>query len=152
VVHEGEIAVVALDHLAVYPNGFTVNVVILVNPHQPNQSWGALVGTRDDHLPRIGVRFSDGRTGGRLTRFNPMATAPAKDEQGLPIEPFVSFAGGGGGGGAGWRFIAWVYPLPPDGPLEIFIGLPAAGLEEASVTVDGSAVRAAAERAKVIWS
>jgi hypothetical protein len=80
-----------------------------------------------------------------------MTVAPAKDAQGLPIEPFVSFAGGGGGG-TGWRFVAWVYPLPPDGPLDIFIGLPAAGLEEASVTVDGSELRAAAERAKVIWS
>jgi hypothetical protein len=46
----------------------------------------------------------------------------------------------------------WVFPLPPDGPLEIFIGLPVAGLEETSITVDGSAIHLAAERATLIWS
>ena len=76
----------------------------------------------------------------------------AKDENGLPIEPFISFAGGGGGGSQGWRFGVWVYPLPPEGPLEIFVGLPAAGLVEASVTVDGAAVRAAASKSRVVWS
>jgi hypothetical protein len=74
----------------------------------------------------------------------------SKDDQGLPTEPILRMAGGGGGTG-GWRFGVWVFPLPPEGPLEIFVGLPAAGLEEASVTVDGGSVREAAGRATVLW-
>jgi hypothetical protein len=60
-------------------------------------------------------------------------------------------AGGGGGMGA-FHFGAWVFPLPPDGPLEIFVALPAEGMDEASVTLDGAAVRAAAQLAHVIWT
>jgi hypothetical protein len=101
-------------------------------------------------LPRAGVRFSDGREGGRRARRGGTAEI-AKDEQGAPIEPFIGLHGGGGGSG-GWHFGVWVYPLPADGPLEIFIGLPAAGLIETSVKVDGSAVRAAAARARVVWT
>jgi hypothetical protein len=43
-----------------------------------------------------------------------------------------------------------VSPLPPEPPVEIFVQLP--GTDELSVTVNGSAMREAAERAKVIWS
>jgi hypothetical protein len=68
-----------------------------------------------------------------------------------PTEPFIGMAGGGGGMGA-FHFGAWVFPLPPDGPLEIFVALPAAGMDEASVTLDGAAVRAAAQLAHVIWT
>lgn len=75
-----------------------------------------------------------------------------KDDQGLPTQPYVGFGGGGGGTG-GWRFGVWVFPLPPDGPLEIYVALPTpAATDEMSFEVDGTAVRAAAERAKVIWS
>jgi hypothetical protein len=74
----------------------------------------------------------------------------AKDERGFPTDIWMQRTGGGGGPG-GWRFGAWVYPLPPDGPVEIFIGLPAAGLDEAGVTVEGALIREAAGRAKVLW-
>lgn len=74
-----------------------------------------------------------------------------KDENGVPTEPFVGPLSGGGGSG-GWRWSAWVFPLPSDGLLEIFISIPALGLGEASLTVDGSAVRLAAQQARVIWS
>ena len=100
-------------------------------------------------MPRIGVRFADGRVGGRSAM--PGRFGVPKDEQGLPTEPFVNFVGGGGGTG-GWRFGAWVYPLPPDGPLEIIVALPGPDAHEMSTVVEGSAVRAAAERARVIWS
>jgi hypothetical protein len=89
-------------------------------------------------LPRTGVRFSDGREGGSRTRRGGTAEI-AKDEQGAPIEPLIGVHGGGGGSG-GWYFAVSVYPVPPDGPPGIFIGLPAAGLIETSVKVDGSAV------------
>ncbi len=52
-----------------------------------------------------------------------------KDELGVPTQPYVGFAGGGGGG-SGWTLSIWVYPLPPDGPLEIFVALPSPATQE----------------------
>jgi hypothetical protein len=74
-----------------------------------------------------------------------------RDDQGIPTQPVVR-PGGGGGGSGGWRFGAWVFPLPPEGPLEIFVALPPPASGETRTVVDGSAVRAAAERARVIWT
>jgi hypothetical protein len=75
----------------------------------------------------------------------------AKDEHGVPIDPFMSM-GSHGGAPSGWRAWAWVFPLPPDGPLTISVALEAVGLGESSVTVEGFDVRGAAERAKVVWT
>ncbi len=69
----------------------------------------------------------------------------------MPTEPIVGFGGGGGGGG-GWRFSAWVFPLPPDGPLEIFVAPPPPASGEFRAVVEGADIRAAAERARVIWN
>jgi len=59
---------------------------------------------------------------------------------------------GGGGGSQGFRFGFWVFPLPPEGLLEIYVSVPAAGGVEAHLELDGGAVRAAANQATVIWS
>jgi hypothetical protein len=59
---------------------------------------------------------------------------------------------GAGGGSRGFHVSVWVFPLPPDGPVDIFVSVPVLGDDETSLVVDGSAIRAAAERAKVIWA
>lgn len=146
--HQGEEVAVAVSHLDVFPNGFRINVVILTNPHRPRGLLNRMYHGPQD-MPRIGVRFSDGRVGGREGGRGFMAVP--KDEQGMPTQPYVGFGGGGGGSG-GWRFGVWVFPLPPDGPLEIFLALPSPATEEMNLVVDGTAVRSAAERAKVIWT
>ena len=74
-----------------------------------------------------------------------------KDAQGFPTEPIVHMTGGGGGS-HGYHFGVWVYPLPPDGPLEIYVSLPALEESDKQVVLDGGAVRAASEKAQVIWS
>jgi hypothetical protein len=96
------------------------------------------------------VRFADGREGGRKGPI--IGQEPTrKDEHGLPLDPIVRPTGGGGGAHA-YHFGAWVFPLPPDGPLEIYVSLPAVSPAEGHVALDGSDVRAAASHAKVIWS
>jgi hypothetical protein len=147
VLGQEENAVLSIPSLDVYPNGFRVNVQILTNPRHAQEIQAMRHGPRVG-MVRIGVRFADGRVAGRgLARGR---NDLPKDEQGVPTEPFVGFAGGGGGGG-GWRFGAWVFPLPPDGPLEIFVALPPPANSEYSAVVAGSDVRAAAQRARVIW-
>ena len=144
--HE-ENAVVAIPTLDVYPNGFRINVQILINPRHAHEIQAMMYRPRMG-MVRIGVRFADGRVAGQGLAQS--RGDLAKDEDGVPTEPFVGFAGGGGGSG-GWRFGAWVFPLPPEGPLEIFVALPPPANSEYRTVVDGADVRAASQRAKVIW-
>jgi len=146
--HEGEDAVWVIPTLDVYPNGFLVNVALKVNPHR-EQDIQTRIHRGPIGMMRIGVRFADGRVGGRGLNRGPFAVP--RDDQGFPTEPFVGSRGGGGGAG-GWRFSAWVFPLPPDGPLEIFVAPPSPGTGEFRAVVDGSAVRLTAARARVIWT
>lgn len=148
-VYRSDDVAVSVEHLKVYPNGFTINLLILMNPHTADRQIGMMRGGGIHRMPRVGVRFSDGKSAGQSTAFRG-GGAMAKDDQGIPTEPILGMAGGGGGTG-GWHFGIWVFPLPPDGPLEIFVGLPPAGLDETSVTVDGALVREAASRADVLW-
>ncbi len=147
---QNDVVAVAIDRLEVYPNGFTISLVMRVDPRKVRDLVEMLGSVGPSRWPRVGVRFSDGRTAGRGPGIGSMADLP-KDEHGVPTGPFMSVASRGGAP-EGWRASAWVFPLPPDGPLEIYVALEAAGLNEASITVDGAAVRAAAERAKVIWT
>lgn len=143
---QGEQAVVAVPHVEVYPNGLVVNVAITTNPHEPMD----LHQLRRQYGPfpvRLGVRFADGREAGRRRMEGPLAAS--RGPEGLPTAPVI-FSRGGGGGSNGWRYGFWVYPLPPEGPLEVIVGLP--GGEELHVVLDGAAIQAAAERARVVWT
>src|SRR5690348_3392593 len=67
-VHAGTDAAVALPSLSVYPNGFVINFFSLVNPHASrgggHVSFTGTLGHARlmDGMPRVGVRFGDGRT------------------------------------------------------------------------------------------
>jgi hypothetical protein len=147
---QNDVVAVAVDHVEVYPNGFTISLVVRVHPRKVGEMMELLRPVGPNRWPRVSVRFADGRTAGARSGIASMSDLP-KDDQGVPIDPFVS-VGAGGGGPGGWRAWAWVFPLPPDGPLEVFVALEVPGMDEMSVTIDGTAVRAAAERAKVIWT
>lgn len=129
-----------------YPNGFVIHLHVLPNPNEGFDLHDLM--RRHGHRPvRVGVRFSDGREGGRSAQPDPFR-AP-KDADGLPSGPVV-FPRGGRGGTGGWSFGFWVYPLPPVGPVQVFIAL--ADLPEIRLELDGGSIRSAAERATVIWS
>jgi hypothetical protein len=154
IVHRSDDVVVEVEHVRVYPNGFTINLFILTNPHLGHRIAGhaMLGGAAPDpgqRFPRIGVRFADGRTAGREATFRGHLDV-AKDDQGIPTEPILTMTGGGGGS-SGYHFGVWVFPLPPAGPLEVYVSLPAADAPESKVVLDGGVVRSAAERARVIW-
>jgi hypothetical protein len=154
IVHRSDRVVAQLDHLRVYPNGFTINLFILTNPHLEEERLSMLAASGLDpahRWPRIGVCFADGRTAGREATFHGGHLNVAKDDRGIPTEPILTMAGGGGGSD-GWNFSVWVFPLPPDGPLEVYVAFPAADVGESKVVLDGGLVRSAAARARVIWS
>jgi len=146
VVVQNDVAVLVLSHLEVYPNGFTIPLLTRVNPRKAQEAFGMLRGAEHRRWPEVQVRFADGKR----ALVEPFGPLMHKDEQGVPTEPIVSVTGRGGGPGAD-RAWAWVFPLPPVGPLEILVSHAAFGLDEERVTVDGTSVRAAAEQARVIW-
>ena len=51
----------------------------------------------------------------------------------------------------GYHLTVWVFPLPPEGPLEVHVALPESDVPESKVVIEGALVRTAAERARVIW-
>ena len=145
-----DVLAIAIDRLEVYPNGFMISLLMRVDPRKVPEMMEMLRPLGANRWPRVGVRFADGRTAEPGPGIGSIPDL-AKDEQGVPIEPFMSI-GSRGGALEGWRAWAWVFPLPPDGPLEIFVALESASLDESSVTIAGTAVRAAAERARVIFT
>ncbi len=147
---QNDLVAVSVEQLEVYPNGFAVSLLIRVNPHQVGGLMDRLGPGGHNRWPQVGIRFADGTT----ARSGPgvgLLPEVAKDEEGVPTEPIVCMRGGGSGGGS-WRAWAWVFPLPPDGPLEVLVSFEAAGLAELAVIVDGTSIRLAAERAKLVWT
>jgi hypothetical protein len=168
-----------LDHLRVYPNGFQLVVVAMMNPRIPHElfmggfaSFSLLTASTLpapdtektpppprpprppfrrgmlDLAPRVGIRFSDGRSAGTGQRS---IFDVAKDEDGVPTEPVI-LGGGYNGSGGRFRFEHWVFPVPTPGPLEVFAEWAVAGIEETSILISGDAVRDAAQRAIILWS
>jgi hypothetical protein len=155
IVHRGDVVAIEVECLRVYPNGFTIDLVALMNPRLDPMSANQLIvggpgldmGSR---LPRVGIRFADGRTAGREADLYGIPADVPKDDDGIPTEPVLRFMGSGGGSGA-YHVRVWVFPLPPEGPVEIHVALPGSDVPESTVVLDGGLVRSAAERAQVIW-
>ena len=137
-----------------YPNGFVINVNIQANPRKAEQARQIMKPTRCPTNPpgRRPISRTEGPPGktprmeGRCSRGRDVE----KDSDGFPREVILRMVGGGGGG-LGWRFGTWVYPLPPPGPVEVFVSVPQAGLEEGKAVIEGHDIRAAADHARVIW-
>jgi hypothetical protein len=144
-VSSGDRAGLWIESLSVYRTGFHVNVVLYRNPYfgpVPARSAG---GPR---FPRLGVRFGDGREAGRGALWD-RRTIP-KGADGYPSEIFIGY-GGSHGRMFSTRTSYWVHPLPPDGPMDLFVSSEADGVRESVVTLDGASVRAASEQSRTIW-
>jgi hypothetical protein len=102
VAHRDAEVAVAVEYLGVYPGGFTIHVAVLPDPHRGWQMH-QVHGGGGRHIPRVGVRFADGRVGGNRAGVLHAGSNVAKDERGVPTDPFVAFGGGGGGPQQGWR-------------------------------------------------
>jgi hypothetical protein len=123
-----------IDRLEVYRNCFTIALTMRVDAHRAADALKMLRQLDFARWPEIGVRLTDGSTSrsGSGLRFVP-DLANTRDESGSPKE---------------WRAWAWVSPLPPDGPFEIVVALENAESSESSATLDGTAIRTAAEHSQ----
>jgi hypothetical protein len=149
VLHSDDKRLVAVDHLRAYPNGFTIEFLAMRNPNDVHRDRVRSALGSPRNWPRVGVRFADGRTAGQHSPTLGSPGGPPKDAAGSPTVPVLRFTGGGGGGSV-YRFSAWVFPLPPPGPLSIFVE--ARDIPETSVTIEGELIRDAATRARIVWS
>jgi hypothetical protein len=77
------------------------------------------------------------------------------DPSEMPEAPFLTFQGVGGNGGddemAGSGTL-WLWPLPPEGELQLVAQWKEFGIEESSFALDGGRLRAAALGAQPFWS
>jgi hypothetical protein len=134
-VNTGEIAV-AVGGVTAFPTGVSLSFLVFTRE-------ASLIEMPADE-PRFGVGFADGRKATTLSWPSARPWDPPPDE---PVLARRS----GGGGGFSYRHGLWLWPLPPDGPLELVCAWPAKGLEEARATVDAGPIRAAAARAIELW-
>jgi hypothetical protein len=165
---------VVFDNVHVYPNGFTFTLGIVGNPRVARDPMGhgpMGFGPRLHHRgPRIGFEFSDGtraQIGGppvppsgastQMLVATGHADAPRNpwgvrvDPEGIPLEPVLMMRGGGGGSDRfDQRF--WCFPLPPAGPMSIYLEWTDVGIDEHAVAFDANLIRDAVPRVVTIWS
>ena len=136
-------AAVALVGLQVYTTGVAFTLVVRVRPSSQQlagRSLNDLVWERGPGSGRLmmGLELSDGR------RVSTLRMPGAPDD-------IVFTNGGGSGGEASVEQSWWLNPLPPEGPLRFVVRCAELGIEEASVVLDGTAIRRAADDVVTLW-
>jgi hypothetical protein len=58
---------------------------------------------------------------------------------------------GGGGGGLSWAWDAWIWPLPPSGPVTLYCRWDGRGIPETATVLDLTALVDAADHAEELW-
>lgn len=119
--------------------------------------WHRLLGSMGGHWSpeptegrmRFGVVLADGT---RIVDSD--AWTPDRDPFERPDGPVLRANGGGGGGGEHEYAMSdglWLWPLPPEGPLELVVQWADAGIGETRTTLDGTAIVALARAAEPLW-
>ena len=152
---------VALAGVAVHSDGIELRIERRLRRHGlALQEWNALMGAFMEHMP-----YGSADPAGRL-RFGVVLA------DGTPVTDASPFFGGGdpmahpdglvltrrqqGGGGGTHAYSSadhlWLWPLPPDGPIETVMQWPAFGIGETRVTVDVGSVSELSARARPFWT
>jgi hypothetical protein len=146
--HTGD-AHLMVDRIQAYPNGIHFTVVLRLRKAEEfdDPPWELHRRRRPappvDEILRLGFLFSDGTKWTNLDRPRPF--------RGEDPQPPVIALRSGGGGNHMLRATYWMWPLPPNGPLEVFVEWPARGVEERSVVLDATELRQRAAEAVQLW-
>jgi hypothetical protein len=100
---------------------------------------------------RLGVTLADGT---RASADGDFRGHPWSLQE-PPQVPYLAIVGGGGGGDEDhWssEARAWLWPLPPAGPLRLHYRFDGVGLEEGSVELDAAPIRAASAGVIDVWA
>lgn len=146
-------AIMYADAFRVYPNGLEFAITVLIRDPQlghgpaPFEMHGPRPGISNDDLVRFGVLFADGS---KWTNLDPHPPFGRGVEEGFAGR--VVMSQGGGGGDAHWRMRYWMWPLPEPPQMTFVVSWPAQGIDEATVDVDTTLLRQAAEDTEVVWT
>jgi hypothetical protein len=142
---------IGIHSVSAYPAGFeftlsTVSVVERRQLHATGSLEHMVRGGQLRELPgeflRLGVLFADGRTATNLG-----SSQPPSPGSGQPM-----LQGGGGGGGMRRHDATYyVWPLPPEGPLQFVCEWPAYNIPESTVRTEAGPILQAAAQALVLW-
>lgn len=137
--------VITLGPMEAFPTGVSTSVVHTTRQPIIGHRLGlGGMGGGGEGRARFGVRYSDG------SKWQSGAP-PASTEPGEPPAPPLLHFGGGGGGSGTHRMDAWLWPLPPAGPVTFAFAWPAENVDETTVEVDGAIFRTAALQAERLW-
>ena len=129
-----------------YPRGTTFEVRALLRP------GSAELDPRIHHTPfvgdlRIGLLWPDGR---RVESANDWHPGRHRDDSAAADEFHLAMYGGGGGG-LSWAWDAWIWPLPPAGPVTVYCRWDGRGIAETATVLDLTSVVRAAADAEELW-
>jgi hypothetical protein len=137
-------AMVAVRQILAYPVGFEIELESRALGASLNPSPREL-GILSGHSQLLfRIQFADGRNAskddeaGLRTGRGPMLTACKSETS-------------SGASGEHVRQTLWIWPLPPEGPVTLWCSWPNRGLQDASLVLDGDAIRTAASRAQPFW-
>lgn len=145
--HTVDDIVVVLDDVVAYPYGFSFTLQCRRKLGRRYDDWWESMADEGRRLEDDGlsltIEFADGST----VAASP---APAWLES---APPAGAFAARTGGLADPWSLTIryWVWPLPPSGPITVHCEWPRAGILPSSGTIEGEAIRLAAERALTLW-
>lgn len=151
-------AVVALKHGTAYSTGVTFEFVAAARGLREIETnrlfheqhlFNAEEGPPDGFL-RIGIELADGAHVSNLGR-DPRLWRPDDEHEG-PV--FMQYGGGGGSAGAGRVTMNpgyWLWPLPPSGPLRVFVEWPALDVALSSAELDSDRILEAATQSQPLW-
>lgn len=132
----------AVSHIAVYPNGLTIEMHGLLR-EEAGRRRGLLSDEPDpDTALRFGVLLADGRRAASTGR-----SWPESDDEPGP----VLMERGGGGSDRSFRRGWWLWPAPPAGPLVLVAEWPARSVPESRVTIEARALEDARSRILEVW-
>ncbi len=132
-----------LGPMTAFPTGVQLSVIQTSREPIDHQRRGPIGSDHNAGALRIGVAYADGG------KWQSPSPRPMPDD-GTPAGPLLGCSGGGGGGHS-LRSDAWLWPLPPSGPVTFAFAWPDEGIAETTVEVDGELFRSAASEAVQLW-
>ena len=146
---------VVVSHARVFQNG--VEIVIDRRSRRGDRTrreWEALQWSSHASFPGNGpdrLRYGMALGDGQHLLLDMPAWPGGEDD--MDAHSLIA-AGGGGSGGPDYTVNLdgmWLWPLPPEGPLEIVMQWPGEGIPESRVVLDGGALRARAAESRKVW-
>ena len=159
IVARSERAVVAIKHATAYSRGLIFDFVSAARG-LPERDTNRLF--HEQHVLdaeaeppagflRIGIELADGTRISNLGNPHRHLWRPDAVPQGPLLVPS---SGGGGSAGAGRVTMSpgyWLWPLPPPGPLRVFVEWPALDIPLSSAELDSEPLLDAAARSQLLW-